>query len=70
MIMGYGKKTNKNTEKLIAELCLLNRIDNEKYDMERKFNEEDGSRMTFKKRWYLDLIFVVKSQLLLLFMIQ
>lgn len=42
---------NKNTAKLIAELCSLNRIDNEKHDVERKVNEEkDDSRMTFKKR--------------------
>lgn len=46
MIMGWGKKMNKNTAKLIAELCSLNRIDNEKHDIERKVNEEkDDSRL-------------------------
>lgn len=51
MIMGWGKKMNNNAAKLIAELCSLNRIDNEKHDMERKVNEEkDDSRMTFKRR--------------------
>lgn len=32
MIMGWEQKMNKNTAKSIAELCLLNRIDNKKYD--------------------------------------
>lgn len=67
--MGWGK-INKNMAKLIAELCSLNRIDNERHDVERKVNEEkDDSRMTFQKRWGLGFTYMVKSQLLLLFMI-
>lgn len=50
MFMGWGK-INKNMAKLIAELCSLNRIDNERHDVERKVNEEkNDSRMTFQKR--------------------
>lgn len=62
---------NKTTAKLIAELCSLDRIDNENHGMEGTVNDEkDDSRVTFQKRWDWGLIFVVKSQLLLLVMAQ
>lgn len=42
---------NKTTAKLIAELCSLDRIDNENHGMERTVNDEkDDSRVTFQKR--------------------
>lgn len=64
MIKGQEKYVSKNTAKLIAELCSLNRMDNEKHDVECKVNEHNDSTMTFKKKWDLALIAMVKNQLL------
>lgn len=46
--------TNINIEKLIADLCCLNGIDNEQHSEKSNVNEwKDGSTITFTKKWEL-----------------